>query len=80
VLSFDFQPPDESADLAVLAVMSCTEDPLNGSGTDLATIARNNKHVAVRRVHVGYSTAEIVLTLLAVAGVVAGVAVAAAAG
>jgi hypothetical protein len=80
VLSFDFQPPDESADLAVLAVMSCTEDPLNGSGTDLATVVRDNQPVAVRRVHVGYSTAEIVLTLLAVAGVVAGVAVAAAAG
>ena len=79
VASFDFQPPDESTDIVLLAVMSCAEDPLNGSGTDLATVVRDNKHLAVRRVNVAYGTAEIVITLLAVAGVVAGVAVAAAA-
>lgn len=74
IAQFDFSPPDESVDLAVMAVMTSVEDPLNGSGTDVATIAQNNKHVVVRRVPVSVSTAEIVLTILAVVGVVAGTA------
>lgn len=57
-----------------MAVMTSIEDPLNGSGTDVATIAQANKHVVVRRVPVSVSTAEIVLTILAVVGVVAGTA------
>ncbi|HEX5355100.1 MAG TPA: hypothetical protein VFW93_02695, partial [Aquabacterium sp.] len=77
VLHFDFSPPDESVDLALMAVMSSVEDPVNGSGTDVAAIAQVNKRVVVRRVPVGYSTAEIVITILAVAGLVAGVTAAA---
>ncbi len=79
VARFVVDAPSSLGDCAVLVVVTSNEDPVNASGTDVATVVQSFKHVALRVVPVEVNTAEVVVALLLLAGVVAGTAVAIAA-
>ena len=72
ILTFSWSPPLFSQDrIAMLAVVTSPDDPVNESRLDLASIVPNNKHILVQEMKVGVRSAVIVLGIVAGLGLLA---------
>lgn len=71
VETWEWTAPEGNDDVGIMAVITCAEDPLDATGTNVETIAKSNKHVVVRRVPVDWTTGSVILTVILIVGVAA---------
>ncbi|MDM0043060.1 hypothetical protein QTH91_01065 [Variovorax dokdonensis] len=71
VFTFNFIAPEGLHDVGLFAVVSCDEDPIAESRTDVRLVATTNKRTALRRADLSASTGTIVLGVLVAVGMAA---------
>ena len=71
VFTFEFSAPSGSNDVGLFAVLSCDEDPIAETRTDVQLVATTNKRTALRRADLSSSTGSIVLGVLIAVGMAA---------
>jgi len=71
VFTFDFTAPTGLHDVGLFAVVSCAEDPIAETRTDVQAVATTNKRTALRRVDLNASTGSIVVGVLVAIGAAA---------
>ncbi len=73
VFTFEFSAPSVSNEVGLFAVLSCDEDPIAETRTDVQLVATTNKRTALRRADLSSSTGTIVLGVLIAVGMAAAV-------
>ena len=71
VFTFTFSAPTGLHDVGLFAVVTCDEDPISETRTDVQLVATTNKRTALRRADLNASTGSIVLGVLVAIGAAA---------